>query len=133
MIPIPVVTGLIVKDGKVLMGQRHPDKLYPLHWEFPGGKVEHGEKPLEALQRELMEELLIGVSKAEVWFEDTMEYSNGLTYQVTFFLVRDFEGEPVNTEFNEIGWFTAPELDFIQHLSGNLNILEKIAAEGLPE
>jgi hypothetical protein len=61
-----------------------------------------------------------------------MTYSNGITYHVTFFLVREFEGEPTNTEFNAIGWFTAPELDFIQQLSGNLNILEKIAAEGIP-
>jgi 8-oxo-dGTP diphosphatase len=133
MIPIPVVTGLIVKDGKILMCQRREDKLYPLHWEFPGGKVEAGESLVQALERELTEELAITITDAESWFEDTMTYSNGLTYHVTFFLIREYEGEPKNMEFNEIGWFTAPELDFIQQLSGNLNILEKIAAEGLPE
>jgi 8-oxo-dGTP diphosphatase len=133
MIPIEVATGLLIKDGKVLMCQRRKDKMYPLFWEFPGGKLEQGETPLQALQRELMEELMITVSDAEAWFEDTMAYSNGLTYHVTFFLVRQFEGELVNTEFNAIGWFTAPELDFIQQLSGNLNILEKIADEGIPE
>jgi 8-oxo-dGTP diphosphatase len=132
MIPIEVATGLLVKDGKILMCRRREDKLYPLFWEFPGGKLEAGETPLQALQRELMEELMIVVTSAEVWFEDTMSYSNGLTYHVTFFLVREFEGEPVNTEFNAIDWFTASELDFIQQLSGNLNILEKIAEEGLP-
>jgi 8-oxo-dGTP diphosphatase len=133
MIPIPVVTGLIVKDGKILMCQRREDKLYPLHWEFPGGKVEAGESLVQALERELTEELAITIADAESWFEDTMTYSNGLTYHVTFFLIREYDGEPVNLEFNKIGWFTAPELDFIQQLSGNLNILEKIAAEGLPE
>jgi 8-oxo-dGTP diphosphatase len=133
MIPIPVVTGLIVKDGKILMCQRREDKPYPLHWEFPGGKVEAGESLLQALERELTEELAITITNAESWFEDTMSYSNGLTYNVTFFLIREYDGEPVNLEFNGIGWFTAQELDFIQQLSGNLNILEKIAAEGLPE
>ena len=132
MIPIPVSTGLLIRDGKILMCQRRADKLYPLFWEFPGGKLEQGETPLQALQRELKEELMIDVAEAEAWFEDTMAYSNGLTYHVTFFLVRSYEGELVNTEFNEIAWFTAEELDFIQQLSGNLNILEKIAAEGLP-
>ncbi len=132
MIPIEVATALIIRDSTVLMCQRREDKLYPLFWEFPGGKLEAGETPLQALQRELMEELMITVFDAEEWFEDTMTYSNGLTYHVTFFLVRNFEGEIVNTEFNAIGWFSAPELDFIQQLSGNLNILEKIAEEGLP-
>ena len=132
MTPIPVVTALLIKDGKVLMCQRREDKSYPLVWEFPGGRVESGETLMQALQRELMEELVITISEAEQWFEDVMTYSNGLTYHVTFFLVRKYEGDPVNTEFNEIGWFTAQELDFIQQLSGNLNILEKIAEEGLP-
>jgi 8-oxo-dGTP diphosphatase len=133
MTPIEVVTGLLVKNGKILMCQRRADKSYPLHWEFSGGKVEAGETLLEALQRELAEELLLTITDAEEWFEDTMEYSNGMKYHVTFFLVREFSGEPTNTEFNQIGWFTAPELDFLQQLSGNLNILEKIAAEGIPE
>jgi len=132
MTPIPVVTALLIKGGKVLMCQRRENKTYPLHWEFPGGKVEAGETLLQALQRELMEELAISVTKAEPWFEDIMTYSNGFTYQVTFFIVRDFEGDLVNMEFNAIGWFTATELDFIQQLSGNLNILEKIADLGLP-
>ncbi len=132
MTPIPVATALIIKDRKVLMCQRRENKLYPLYWEFPGGKLEQGETPFQALQRELSEELVITVSEAEEWFEDTMTYSNALTYHVTFFLVRDFEGVLVNTEFNSVNWFRAEDLDFIQQLPGNLNILEKIAAEGLP-
>jgi 8-oxo-dGTP diphosphatase len=132
--PIRVVTGLLIKDGKVLMCQRHAQKEhYPFHWEFPGGKVEAGETLFQALQRELREELKISVSKAQEWFEDTMLYSNGADYHVTFFLVRDFLGEPVNTEFEKIGWFTLAELKPLQHLSGNANILRKIQKEGLPE
>ena len=115
------------------MCQRREDKHYPLFWEFPGGKIEAGETPIQALHRELQEELMISFTEAEQWFEDTMEYSNGITYHVTFYLLRDFEGEPVNTEFHDIAWFDAPGLDFIQQLSGNLNILEKIAEEGIPE
>lgn len=132
MIPIPVVTALLLRDERVLMCQRRSDKPYPFYWEFPGGKVETGESLLEALKRELKEELLIDITEAEPWFEDIMTYSNAITYHVTFFLVKDFHGEPVNTEFHTIGWFSSPELDFLQQLSGNLNILEKIATEGLP-
>jgi 8-oxo-dGTP diphosphatase len=131
--PISVVTGLLLRSGKVLMCQRHNQKNhYPLHWEFPGGKVEPGETLAQALEREIREELMIKVIDSEQWFEDTMSYSNGATYHVTFFLVRNFSGEPVNTEFESIGWFDEKELESLLHLSGNANILQKIKAEGLP-
>ena len=132
--PIRVVTGLLIKDGKILMCQRHAQKEhYPFHWEFPGGKVEEGETLFQALQRELREELEIYVNEAEEWFEDIMSYSNGATYHVTFFLINNFLGEPRNTEFEQIGWFSVIELNSLQHLSGNANILRKIQEEGLPK
>ena len=52
---IPVATGLILRDGAVLMCQRSSRKIYPLHWEFPGGKIEAGESGPQALRRELRE------------------------------------------------------------------------------
>ena len=44
-------------DGHILVSQRRPDQSLPLHWEFPGGKIEPGEAPEAALVRELREEL----------------------------------------------------------------------------
>lgn len=52
-----VVAGLIVRDARILVCQRHRDDTHGLQWEFPGGKVEPGETPQEALERELREEL----------------------------------------------------------------------------
>src|SRR3979490_2310426 len=52
-----VVAALIVKDGKVLVCQRTRHQTMPLKWEFPGGKIEEGEQPRDALRRELEEEL----------------------------------------------------------------------------
>lgn len=132
MTPVRVVTGLIVRDGTVLMGERHAEKIYPLHWEFPGGKVEPGETLLEALKRELWEELRVDTHNAREYFEDTMTYSNGITYHVTFFIVSHITGEPVNTEFNSIGWFSAQELQSLVHLSGNAQIIERLVREGIP-
>jgi len=130
---VGVVTGLIIRDGKILMCQRKAGKMYPFHWEFPGGKIEENETLFHALQRELHEELEISITEAKEWFEDTMTYDNDMTYHVTFFYVKDFLGEPVNTEFEEIRWFSLEELDIIQQLSGNANILRKIKEKGFPK
>ena len=55
-----VVAALITRDSKLLVCQRKRNDTHPLKWEFPGGKLEPGESPVEALTRELIEEL--GVS-----------------------------------------------------------------------
>src|SRR5947208_15771289 len=52
-----VVAALIWKDGKLLICQRTRHQVMPLKWEFPGGKIEDGEQPRDALRRELDEEL----------------------------------------------------------------------------
>ena len=52
-----VVAGLIVRESKLLICQRTKHQPLPLKWEFPGGKIEHGEQPTDALRRELEEEL----------------------------------------------------------------------------
>ena len=56
---LPVVAGVLIKDGKTLLGQRPEHKSLPGLWEFPGGKIELGETPEQALRRELKEELAI--------------------------------------------------------------------------
>ncbi len=52
-----VTAGVIIEHGKILVTQRREDSPHGLLWEFPGGKVEEGEEPREALRRELKEEL----------------------------------------------------------------------------
>ena len=52
-----VVAALIFQDDKILVCQRTRHQTMPLKWEFPGGKIEEGEQPRDALHRELEEEL----------------------------------------------------------------------------
>lgn len=54
---IYVVGAVIVQEEKILCAQRGPSKSLPLMWEFPGGKIEEGETPQEALKREIDEEM----------------------------------------------------------------------------
>lgn len=54
---IPVVAAVVCRNGRVLLCQRHEEPHLPLKWEFPGGKIDPGESPVQALRRELEEEL----------------------------------------------------------------------------
>jgi mutator protein MutT len=129
---IDVVVALIIRDRRVLMGERRRTKVYPLHWEFPGGKLEPGETHTEALRRELHEELGIDAKVGEHFFSELATYGNGMTYDIRYHLVRSFNGEIDNTEFERVGWFSQEELPSLVHLSGNDRILRKIAEEGIP-
>jgi 8-oxo-dGTP diphosphatase len=132
MTPVQVAVALLLKDGCVLMGERRTDKVYPLHWEFPGGKLETGETPLDALRRELLEELAIQIQDAEEWMHEIATYSIGITYDVRYYLVRSWSGQLENREFHQIKWVSNEILPTLLHLSGNKNILDRLAHEGIP-
>jgi 8-oxo-dGTP diphosphatase len=131
--PVQVAVALMVRDGCVLMGERKREKIYPLHWEFPGGKIEVGETILHALRRELFEELGVEVTNAEMYFSETATYSNGVTYAISYFLVREWDREIVNLEFNSVEWISEALLPTLLHLSGNKAILDRLMREGIPE
>lgn len=114
------------------MGERRAQKVYPLHWEFPGGKLEAGESHEVALARELREELGIGARIAEPFFAETATYSNGMTYDIQYYMVREYSGAIQNNEFERVGWFTREDLRTLLHLTGNDRILRKLDEEGIP-
>lgn len=130
---VSVAVGLLLKNGCVLMGERRPDKIYSLHWEFPGGKLEANESTLDAVRRELREELGVEIQDMEEWFSEIATYSNGITYDISFFLVRSWHGEITNNEFHRLEWISEAMLPTLLHLSGNQRILERLMREGIPQ
>ena len=113
---VQVVAAVIERDGRVLICRRRADQSHPLQWEFPGGKVEPGETPPQALARELEEELAIrGAAGAEIArYEHT--YPGRDPIVLIFFRVAQFSGEPSNLIFQEMRWeppTRLPEFDFV--------------------
>ncbi len=126
-----VVAGLIVRDGQVLISQRRADQALPLQWEFPGGKVEAGEAPIDALARELREELGVGVSVGRIWDVLFHAYPSFdlvmLVYACTL-----VEGEPRAVEVAAIAWAPPDALGAWDILPADRPLVERLVREGLP-
>jgi 8-oxo-dGTP diphosphatase len=101
---IEVAAAIIVRpDGRFLLGQRPAGKVYAGYWEFPGGKVEPGEAPLAALERELHEELGINVRTAHPWLTRDYDYAHAAV-RLRFFRVREWSGELHGREQQRFSW-----------------------------
>ena len=114
---VQVVAAVLQREGKILIGQRKPEQSHPLKWEFPGGKVEPGESPEQALARELDEELGITGATGEVITRYLYTYPGKDPIELIFFRVRHFSGEPQNLIFHDLHWqpkFQLAELDFVE-------------------
>jgi 8-oxo-dGTP diphosphatase len=121
-----VVAGLIVKDGKLLVCQRTRHQTMPLKWEFPGGKIEEGEQPRDALRRELEEELGIIATIGDELARIQHEYPNGGMVELRFFIVRDYKGELENRIFRDIQWAEPKDLRQFDFLEADLTLVNDL-------
>ena len=110
-----VVVGALVRDGRVLLAHRRADKrVYPNVWDLPGGVMEAGESQLDALARELHEEL--GVQIVTGSASPLCRLTAGppeAPALLNAWLVPDWQGTPANLapeEHHDIGWFTVEDL-----------------------
>jgi 8-oxo-dGTP diphosphatase len=123
-----VVAALIVRDGKVLACQRTRHQPMPLKWEFPGGKIEEGEQPRDAMRRELEEELGILANVGSEVARIVHEYPGGGAVELRFYEVRDYQGEIENRIFREIRWVKRKELGKLDFLEADLGLVKDLAA-----
>jgi len=125
--PLLVSAGIIYRDGKVLIGQRRRGDRHAYKWEFPGGKVEHGETPQDALVRELSEELQISATVGSELARYEHDYSSGSRVHLLFFAIPAFSGEPKARVFEQICWIDLHSLPSIDFLDGDLDFVRRLA------
>jgi 8-oxo-dGTP diphosphatase len=123
-----VVAALIEQEGRVLVARRRADQAQPLAWEFPGGKIEPGESPSQALVREIQEELACSIEVGGV-------------VDVVFFAYDTFDlimpvyratiraGVPVARQVAAVAWVTRAELATLAFAPADLPLARRLAGE----
>lgn len=128
---INVVGAIIVENGKILCCQRGLGRSLANLWEFPGGKIDTGETKIQALQRELKEELKIQVTILENEYEFCRyEYDFGFVNLTTFICYLE-SGKPQLTEHLQIKWLLPSELDCLEWAPADIPTVKKLIEEGL--
>lgn len=115
---LPVVAGALRRsDGKWLMHRRPAEKHHGGLWEFPGGKVEPSEIPIESLVRELREELGVVARISDctplTFAENALDMA-GTPIVILLYRIDNWEGEPAALEGGATGWFTPEEIDKLE-------------------
>lgn len=128
-----VAAALILSRKRLLICQRKKSQTMPLKWEFPGGKIETGEQPRDALRRELDEELgidaTIGVEVARI----KHCYRGNGAVELRFFVVRDWRGEIENRIFQAVRWARPADLLRYDFLDADHKLVKDLAAGKIEE
>ena len=122
-----MVCGVAIKDGRIFLARRRPEKSYGGHWELPGGKVESGEAHEVALARELSEELAVETQVGAF-------VATGVDQQPEFRIVlhgylMEMVSQPLaSSDHDQMEWFSADELESLPIPPADLPILEAVFA-----
>ena len=119
----------ILRDssGRVLITERLCDGPFDGLWEFPGGKIADGETSIQALIRELAEELGIAVAMSQPFMELHHEYPDRIV-DIEFFVVTSWSGTPAGLEGQGLRWVLPSDLDPDILLPADVPVLEALQA-----
>lgn len=121
---IRVVAAIIIHEDKVFATQRGYGE-FKGGWEFPGGKIEEGETPQEALVREIKEELNVEIEVGELLDVVEYDYPN-FHLSMDCFICKIKSGELVLNEHEAAKWLTKETLDSVEWLPADLGLIEKL-------
>jgi 8-oxo-dGTP diphosphatase len=131
---LTVVAALILRDSKILVCQRRRDDTHSLQWEFPGGKVEPGEMPQEALARELREELGVEAAIGRELFRTRHGYREVQSELELIFCqaVIDRSAELQNLVFEGFEWAEPSALLQYNFLQADEEFVALLASHAIP-
>jgi 8-oxo-dGTP diphosphatase len=145
-----VVAGLIIGDDRrILITQRRADQMLGGKWEFPGGKVEPGEAPVDALVRELREEIGVTVAVGRIWdvlFHAYPDFDLVMLVYVCRISTSSAGGSPGDralasvsgsespraVEVADLAWVDADDLGAWDILPADRPLVERLRADGVP-
>jgi 8-oxo-dGTP diphosphatase len=124
-----VVAAVIERaDRRLLIGQRRRNDTSPLKWEFPGGKVEPGESPEQALARELSEELAATLRRSTPIGRVVHKYAaTPEELEILFYAVEILESELAPRAFEQLAWVLPKELGSYDFLAANAQLVAQLA------
>ena len=123
-----LVVAALVRDGaRVLVSRRRADQPMPLHWEFPGGKVEPGEDPVIALAREVREELGCAVRVGRI-HEVVFHAYEAFDLVMLVYACEIVEGAPRAVQVAEVAWVEAARLPSLDLLPADYPLARALAA-----
>jgi 8-oxo-dGTP diphosphatase len=112
--------------GRLLAAQRSAPARYAGLWEFPGGKVEAGETPAEALVRECREELAIEIEVGALVGQADIDIGVLQVYRASI-----LSGQPQAREHRELRWLAPPELDDVPWIPADLPLVQGLQDQRL--
>ena len=128
--PVDVAVAVLIRaDGRALLARRPAGKVYAGYWEFPGGKVEAGEPVIEALKREIREELGVAIERAYPWITRVFVYPHA-TVRLHFHRVVAWRGEPRALEHEAIAWQRPEAAEVAPMLPANGPVLRALSLPG---
>lgn len=126
---IRVVAAVVWREGRLLFTQRPPGGPIGLQWEFPGGKIEPGETPEQALRREIAEELGVAAEPLEVLARESHDYAHGTRVELVFIRCTlsswDFT---TSSAVHAVQWWKPGEVPLAEVLEGDRGFLRSLGA-----
>lgn len=121
------VVGAVIEDdsNNILCAQRPEGKNLALKWEFPGGKIEDGETPFEALKRELVEEMALDIRIGEKITTTVYEYDFGVV-ELTTYYAKIIAGEIQLIEHAQMRWINPVEIEKLDWAPADIPAIEII-------